>query len=140
MIEELLGQIVANKDESEFESDLITLCWLGALNIVRFEFKDIQKKIYLVDPSGDVAFRECIERMGKILCPLADDVKHDEYKSRMSIIRHQYRGISFSYNLQSEYFSKIEHLAEEGLLESVQIAVDKRIWLLLERNTLERER
>jgi len=120
MLQELLDDIIRGKADGELESDLVTLCWLGFLIVVREEDEE--------GGGDDSYFSGILERIGKILCPLGDDLKPRKYQDEMRNVRLQYTGITFDPVLQFEYSERITSLARDGLLSSIVIAVENEIW------------
>jgi hypothetical protein len=76
---------------------------------------------------------DALDLAGRILCPLFDYAKPAEYRVQMREMRLQYRGIARDADLQREWFERNLPLAGDGVLESVQSAVEARIWRGLER-------
>ena len=135
-MDRLIGEIIEGKSDGESASDVLTLCYLAALVVSAVEAAEAGRD----DPESmpppddrDRDFARRLERIGKILCPLADDVKHDKaaYRDGMTAARLDYSGVAISDALQGAWRGAIRALAEERLLVSVEIAVEQDVYRAL---------
>lgn len=130
----LLEQIIEGKSEEESTADLLTLCFIGAQALMekRATMRELDTgKIESVDK----CFAEDMENIGKIFCPLYDNVKQEnkDYTSKMLDIRLSFRGISSSSEKQTQLRGIINKLASENMLDSIQTAIDNKIYRMFVR-------
>ena len=137
-MEELVHLIIAGKNEEESDSDILALCFLATLIVSHVEEADMEESLPEDVPPADQrdsCFRARLRRLGEILCPLGDDVKHDkrDYVAGMVQARLDYRGIAISSSLQAEFQSRIYSLALEGHLDSLERAIEASVDKALRR-------
>ena len=79
-------------------------------------------------------FEDALDLAGRILCPLFDFAKPAEYRTAMREVRLKYRGIARDAEQQREWLARVGSLATDGVLESVQTAVESEVWRQLDRD------
>ena len=137
-MEDIIKQIIKGREQNETVGDVLTQCYLAALVLNTVEESpggQQDHQLMKQNEEKDSRFKGRLERMGKILCPIADDVKQGkrEYTENMKKVRLGYRGIASIRDLQFEFQNKIYYLAIEGQLTSLEVAIDKEIYRALRR-------
>ena len=129
-MEEIIKAITDGRAEGESKADVVTLCFLASLYISASRRPEM-----VSEDEENGMFASLLEQMGKILCPLADDVKNNnrDYREEMTRVRMQYRGITFSERLQDDWRNRIAVAESEGFLSSVEVAVESRVYFRLAR-------
>jgi hypothetical protein len=79
-------------------------------------------------------FEDALDLAGRILCPIFDYAKPAQYRTAMRALRLQYRGVARDAELQRAWFEQVSPLVGDGVLESVQSAVDAQVWRGLGRD------
>lgn len=78
-------------------------------------------------------FGDALDLAGRILCPIFDYAKPAEYRTAMWRVRTQYRGIARDAGQQRDWLERVGPVAAEGLLETVETAVEASVWRQLDR-------
>lgn len=127
-IDQLVAQIIEGRTEAESAADAVALCTLAAIAVGGVE----EGGGYAKAPpeERDRLFVGLLQRLGKILCPLADDVKHDRkgYVEGMTRVRIEYAGVAVNRELQDVFRRNVVELAEAGRLASVETAVKHDVY------------
>lgn len=119
--------ILFGAEPGERVIDVFYLCTTAAL--IRI---DMETQSYGAEPNSSYvseALSPAMETMGKILCPIYDVVKPDDYVEHMITARRSFGGIATSGELQSVFTQQIVALQEAGSLETLATAIESKIWM-----------
>lgn len=118
-LDDIVRTILQRTPADEDPKDSMVL--VGTLTLAYLAFPTWQ-----LQNAGD--FERLAEQAGKIWCLLTDVTKTQAYREGMREARQSYRGISADLNLQAELRGLLNDLLESGELQSVQKAVQNRVY------------
>ena len=131
---DVIAEIIEGADKEERLSDVLFLCVSATLTSLSgpwFREMDLPKD---GDQSPSDEFEKVLRHLGRILCPVFDPVKPEDYKAEMVEVRQQYRGIASDPQLQAEYTTRIVELLAAGELRTLEQAIKNQIWQRLARH------
>ena len=119
--------ILFGTEPGERVLDVFYLCTTAALIRIGMEAQS-----YGAEPNSSYvseALSPAMETMGKILCPIYDVVKPDDYVEHMITTRRSFTGIATSGELQSVFTQQIVALQEADRLKNLATAIESQIWM-----------
>ena len=124
----VIFEIFRGRDPEERPADIITLCTSMATTMFAH-----RTGAFYAEPAFDSFqasrfFTELLNLSGKILCPIMDFVKPEEYVVEMRAARLGFRGIADDPDMHATYLHIVRMLEVDNQLENVERAVRGEVW------------